>query len=109
MVPVPVVAGGLAIALATVAGAWLARRGAARSELAFGAAAGALLVIAGVHLLPDAWSGAAQAGMPAWAVPGAAAASFALAGLAARAGCACQTGRQAAGGAGTAGALAAHR
>ena len=85
MVPVLVVAGGLAIGLATLAGAWLARRSAARRELAFGAAAGALLVIAGVHLLPDAWSGAGQAGIPAWAVPAAAAASFALAGLTARA------------------------
>src|SRR5215469_3945186 len=109
MVPVLVVAGGAAIGLATLAGAWLARRSAARRELAFGAAAGALLVIAGVHLLPDAWSGAGQAGVPAWAVPAAAAASFALAGLAARAGCTCQAEREAAGGAGTAGALAAHR
>jgi len=91
MVPVLVVAGGAAIGLATLAGAWLARRSAARRELAFGAAAGALLVIAGVHLLPDAWSGAGQAGVPAWAVPAAAAASFALAGLAARAGCTCQS------------------
>lgn len=114
MVPVLVVAGGLAIALATLAGAWLARRCAsgsltARRELAFGAAAGALLVIAGIHLLPDAWSGAAQAGIPAWAVPATAAASFALAGLAARAGCTCQADREAAGGAAAAGALAAHR
>lgn len=109
MVPVLVVAGGLAIGLATLAGAWLARRSAARRELAFGAAAGALLVIAGVHLLPDAWSGAGQAGVPAWAVPAAAAASFALAGVAARAGCTCQADRQHAGGAGAAGALAAHR
>jgi hypothetical protein len=109
MVPVLVVAGGVAIGLATLAGAWLARRSAARRELAFGAAAGALLVIAGAHLLPDAWSGAGQAGIPAWAVPAAAAASFALAGLAARAGCTCQADREAAGGAATAGALAVHR
>jgi hypothetical protein len=109
MVPVLVVAGGVAIGLATLAGAWLARRSAPRRELAFGAAAGALLVIAGAHLLPDAWSGAGQAGIPAWAVPAAAAASFALAGLAARAGCTCQADREAAGGAATAGALAAHR
>ena len=91
MVPVLVVVGGAAIGLATLAGAWLARRSAARRELAFGAAAGALLVIAGVHLLPDAWSGAGRAGIPAWTVPAAAAASFALAGLAARAGCTCQS------------------
>jgi hypothetical protein len=42
-------------------------------------------------------------------VPAAAAASFALAGLAAQSGCACQAEREAVGGAGTAGALAAHR
>jgi hypothetical protein len=109
MVPVLVLAGGVAIGLATLAGAWLARRCAARRELAFGAAAGALLVIAGAHLLPDAWSGAGQADIPAWAVPAAAAASFALADLAARAGCTCQADREAAGGAATAGGLAAHR
>jgi len=109
MVPVLVVAGALMLGLATLAGAWLARRHAARRELCFGAAAGALLVIAGVHLLPDAWSGAEQAGISAWAVPAVAVLSFTVAGLAARAGCTCQAEREAAGGAGTAGALAVHR
>lgn len=109
MAPALVATGGLMIGLATVAGAWLARRHAARRELCFGAAAGALLVIAGVHLLPDAWSGARQAGISGWAVLATAAASFAVAGLAVRRGCACQGEREAAGGAGTAGALAVHR
>src|SRR5690242_2230010 len=59
------VAGALLIGGATVAGAWLARRHAARRELCFGAAAGALLVIAGLHLLPDAWSAARQTALPA--------------------------------------------
>src|SRR6266700_2773677 len=102
LIPVLVLAGGLMIGLATLAGAWLA----ARRELCFGAAAGALLVIAGVHLLPDAWSGAQQAGVPGWVIPAAAVISFAVAGLAVRRGCTCQAEREAAGGAGTAGALA---
>lgn len=104
-----VLAGGLLIAVATLAGAWLARRHAARRQLCFGATAGALLVIAGYHLLPDAWSGAEHARIPAWAIPAVAVASFAAAGLAVRRGCTCQSEREAAGGAGTAGALAVHR
>ena len=104
-----VAAGALLIGVATVAGAWLARRHAARRELCFGAAAGALLVIAGLHLLPDAWSAARQTVIPAWAVPVAAIAAFAVTGFAIRRGCACRAEREAAGGAGTAGALAAHR
>jgi zinc transporter ZupT len=109
LIPVVVLAGGLLIGLATVAGAWLARRQAARRELCFGAAAGALLVIAGVHLLPDAWSGAREAGISSWVIGVAAVASFAVAGLAVRRGCTCQSDRETAGGAGAAGALAVHR
>jgi len=109
LIPVLVLAGGLMIGLATLAGAWLARRQAARRELCFGAAAGALLVIAGLHLLPDAWAGARQAGIPAWIIPAAALASFALAGLAVRRGCTCQSDQETAGGGGAAGALAVHR
>jgi len=109
LIPVLVLAGGLMIGLATLAGAGLARRQAARRELCFGAAAGALLVIAGLHLLPDAWAGARQAGIPAWIIPAAALASFALAGLAVRRGCTCQSDRETAGGGGAAGALAVHR
>jgi ZIP family zinc transporter len=104
-----VAAGTLLIGAATIAGAWLAHRHATRREVCFGAAAGALLVIAGLHLLPDAWSAARQASIPGWAVPAAAVAAFAATGLAIRRGCACRAGREAAGGAGTAGALAAHR
>ncbi len=108
-VPALVVAGGLIIGLATLAGAWLARRPGARRELCLGAGTGALLVIAGLHLLPDAWSGAEQARIFVWAIPAVALVSFALAGLAVRSGCTCQAGREAAGGAGTAGAIALHR
>ncbi len=74
-----VVTGSLIIGLATVAGAWLGRRGDTRREVYFGAAAGALLVIAGVHILPDAWSAADRAGISAWAILAVAAASFGLA------------------------------
>jgi hypothetical protein len=63
------VTGALLIGAAAVAGAWLARRHAARRELCSGAAAGALLVIAGLHLLPDAWSAARQTAIPASALP----------------------------------------
>src|SRR5258708_2770780 len=104
-----VLTGSLIIGLATVAGAWLGRRNGARREVYFGAAAGALLVIAGVHLLPDAWSAADRAGISGWAVLAVAVGSFWLAGLAVRRGCACQLDREAAGGAGTASALAVHR
>src|SRR5487761_571950 len=104
-----VVTGGLMIGLATMAGAWLARHHAARREVCFGAAAGALLVIAGVHLLPDAWSAARQGGTPAWVVPAVAAAAFVAAGLAVRRGCVCRAERETAGGAGTAAALTGHR
>ena len=104
-----VLTGSLIIGLATIAGAWLGRRSGARREVYFGAAAGALLVIAGVHLLPDAWSAAERAGIPVWAVLGVASASFGLAGLAVRRGCACQFDREAAGGLSTASALALHR
>src|SRR5258706_2865696 len=69
-----VIVGTLLIAAATVLGAWLARRGPGRHEAWLGAAGGALLVIAGLHLLPDAWSPApaARAQPPARAPPRAA-------------------------------------
>src|SRR5260370_11229479 len=89
-----------------VAGAWLALRRPGRHGAWLGAASGALLVIALLHLLPDAWSAARAAGIWPLAVPAAALGSFALAGLAARQGCACDAGRQHAGGAGRAGAPA---
>ena len=66
-------------------------------------------MIALLHLLPDAWSAARAAGIWPLAIPAAALGSFALAGLATRRGCACDAGRQHAGGAGSAGALAVHR
>jgi zinc transporter ZupT len=106
----PMVAAGTGVvAAATLAGAWLARWRPGQQELWFGAAAGALLVIAGAHLLPDAWSAAREARLWPWAVPAAALVSFALTACVARFGCACDADEEQASGAGTAGALAAHR
>src|SRR5262249_19325693 len=68
------------LAAATVAGAWLAWRRPGQQQVWFGAAAGALLVIAGLHVLPDAWSAARAARIWQWAVPAAAIATFLLAG-----------------------------
>jgi ZIP family zinc transporter len=104
--PGPVLAGAGLVAAATVAGAWLARRRPGQRQIWFATAAGALLVIAGLHLLPDAWIGARAARIWPGLVPTAAAAAFTAAGLAIRAGCRC---RPHASGAGTAAALAIHR
>ena len=97
------------VAAATVAGVWLARRRPGQRQIWFAAAAGALLIIAGLHLLPDAWAGARTARIWPGLVPVAAVAGFAAAGLAARAGCGCQEHKEQASGAGTAAALAIHR
>lgn len=106
----PLVAAGVGVVtVATVAGAWLARCRPGRQEVWFGAAAGALLVIAGLHLLPDAWRGARDAGLWPWAVPAVAVCSFALTTVVARFGCTCEADEEHASGAGTAAALAGHR
>src|SRR6266702_704505 len=99
--PAPVLAGAALVAATTVAGAWLARRRPGHREIWFAAAAGALLIIAGLHLLPDAWSGARTARIWPGLVPLAAAGAFAAAGLAARAGCGCQQHKEHASGPGT--------
>jgi zinc transporter ZupT len=104
----PVLAGAGLMAAATVAGAWLAHRRGHR-EIWLAAAAGALLIIAGLHLLPDAWSAALAAGIWPGLVPITAVAAFTAAGLAGRFGCACQEQKERASGASTAAALAAHR
>lgn len=109
VMPGLVLAGAGLVAAATVAGAWLAWRRPGQQQIWFGAAAGALLVIAGVHVLPDAWSAARAAGTWPWMVAIIAIATFLLAGVAARRGCACQRHARCVGGAGAATALAAHR
>jgi zinc transporter ZupT len=104
------VLGGVAlVAAATVAGAWLVRRRPGQRQSWFAAAAGLLLIIAGLHLLPDAWADAQEAGVWPPLVPMAAAAAFVAAGLAARVGCACGEHRELVAGAGMAVALAMHR
>jgi zinc transporter ZupT len=102
-------AGAGLIAAATVAGAWLAFRRPGHQQIWFAAAAGALLIIAGGHLLPDAWAGARAARIWPPLVPIAAIGAFTAAGLAARAGCGCQDHKEQASGTGTAAALAVHR
>jgi ZIP family zinc transporter len=62
-----------------------------------------------MHVLPDAWSAAHAAGAWPGAVPAVAIAAFALTGVAARGGCACQRDARSVGGAGAAAALAVHR
>jgi zinc transporter ZupT len=106
--PGPVLAGAVLMAAATVAGAWLAHRRGHR-EIWLAAAAGALLIIAGLHLLPDAWSAASAAEIWPGLVPIAAVAAFTAAGLAARLGCACHEQKESASGTGTAAAVAVHR
>jgi hypothetical protein len=109
VVSASVLAGAGLAAAATVTGAWLARRRPGQRQTWFAAAAGALLIIAGPHLLPDAWAGARTAGIWPGLVPVAAVAAFTAAGLAARAGCRCHEHTQQASGAGAAAALAIHR
>lgn len=101
-----VIAGVGVVAVATVSGTWLARLRPGRQRVWFGAAAGALLVIAGLHLLPEAWREAGE--RRPW-VPVVAVAACALAWLVARFGCACDEDERNVSGAGTAGALAVHR
>src|ERR1700757_3192076 len=90
LLPPPVLAGAGLGAAATLTGACLARRRPGQREIWFAAAAGALLIIAGLHLLPDAWAGASDAGIWPGVVPIAAAGAFAAAGLAGRVGCGCR-------------------
>ena len=106
--PGPVLAGAGLMAAATVAGAWLAHRRGNR-EIWFAATAGVLLIIAGLHLLPDAWSAAGTARIWPGLVPVAAVTAFTAAGLAARLGCACHEQKESASGTGAAAAVAVHR
>ncbi|MEV6317842.1 hypothetical protein [Streptomyces sp. NPDC051776] len=95
------------VSVATVVGAWLARRGAGRSAILLAGASGILLVIAILDLLPDAWADAHEAGVPQWAVPLSALASYGVMGAVVRFGCPCEASR--AGGMGAASGLALHR
>ena len=105
----PELVGAGLVAVTTVAGAWLARRRPGQRQIWFAAAAGALLIIAGLHLIPDAWAGARAARMWPPVVPIAAVAGFTAAGLAARSGCGCRKHKEQALGSAAAVALATHR
>ena len=95
------------VAVATVVGAWLARRGSGRSALLLAAASGILLIIAVLDLLPEAWDKAHEAGVPPWAVPVTALASYGVLGAVVHIGCPCEPGR--AGSIGATSGLALHR
>jgi zinc transporter ZupT len=97
------------IAAATMAGAWLASRMHRHREIWFAAAAGVLLIIAVLHLLPDAWDGMGAARIWPPLVPMAASIGFVAAGLAARTGCGCREHSEQASGSGAAAALTIHR
>lgn len=105
----PALAGAGVMAIATVGGAWLARRRPGQRQIWFAAAAGALLIIAGLHLLPDAWAGARSARIWPPLVPLVSIAAFTGAGLAARAGCGCRDHKEQALGSAAAATLAVHR
>jgi len=109
MLPGTELLGASLVAVATVAGAWLAGRHPGQRQIWFAAAAGALLIIAGLHLLPDAWAAARTASVWPPLVPIAAVAAFTAAGLAARAGCGCHAHKERAIGFAAAAALATHR
>jgi zinc transporter ZupT len=109
MLPGTALLGASLIAVATVTGACLALRRPGQRQIWFAAAAGALLIIAGLHLLPDAWAGARSASVWPPLVPIAAIAAFTAAGLAARAGCGCRAHKEQAIGSAAAVALATHR
>jgi len=72
------------VAVATLAGAWLGRRGRRRPAWVLAAASGALLAVAGLHVLPDAWQAAGEAGLPVVAVPLAVLAGYAVVGAVTR-------------------------
>ncbi|CAM5732815.1 hypothetical protein SHIRM173S_04069 [Streptomyces hirsutus] len=91
------------VTVATVVGAWLARRGFGRPALLLAAASGILLIIAVLDLLPDAWNEAHEAGVPHWTVLLTALASYGVMGAVVRMGCPCEPGR--AGGIGVASGL----
>jgi ZIP family zinc transporter len=120
----PALAGVALIAIATLAGAWLARRASRPPEpalrrpawpgLALAGAAAMLMAVVLADLVPDIWRDLPASGLPWWAAAAALTAAFAAADALARRGCACRavpgSGRAAAGsGRAAAAALVVHR
>jgi zinc transporter ZupT len=66
----------LLVALATVAGAWLARRRPGQVVAWLAIASATMLVVTLTDLLPDAWRDAVETGVPLWVVGVAVAAGF---------------------------------
>lgn len=87
----PASAGVALIAVATLAGAWLARRAARMRAASLAGAAAVLLAVVLADLLPDIWRDLPAAGLPWWAAAGALAAGIAGTHVLARRGCACGT------------------
>lgn len=79
----------LLVALATLAGAWLARCNSARVVGWLAVSSAVMLVIAVTDMLPDAWSQAAEADVPLWLVALALALGFLVLTYLTRKGCAC--------------------
>ena len=107
----PASAGVALIAVATLAGAWLARRASRMRAVSLACAAGVLLAVVLADLIPDIWRDLPAAGLPWWVPAGALAAGMAGTDVLARRGCACRTwpSSVAARGRATATALALHR
>ncbi len=87
----PASAGVALIAVATLAGAWLARRAARMRAASLACAAAVLLAVVLADLLPDIWRDLPAAGLPWWVAAGALAAGIAGTHVLARRGCACGT------------------
>lgn len=77
------------IAGATLAGAWLGRRGSRLPAISPACAALCLLIVVGADLLPDVWRDLRQTGLPWWVAAMAAAAGLGIADRLVRRGCAC--------------------
>src|SRR5260221_14478770 len=86
IVPGLLIAGAGLLAAATVAGAWLASRRPGPRQIWLGAGAGALLVIAGIHVLPGGGVQGPAGGVWARGWAGVKVGSFLLGGVAARGG-----------------------
>ncbi|MGW4665326.1 hypothetical protein [Streptosporangium sandarakinum] len=79
----------LLVCVSTLVGAYLARRDSERMTLWLAIASAMMLVTALVDLLPDAWSEAAETGVPLWGLALAAAFGFLVITYFTRHGCAC--------------------
>lgn len=95
------------IAAATLAGAWLGRRGPRASAVPLAASCGALVAVIVADLGPDVADDVRDSGVAWWIVIAAGLAGYTAAGFLMKRGCPCEPGL--AGGVGTAAALGVHR